>query len=123
MDVIKKAYIKIFNKNMPIYAVESKDLKDFTTTEKDFKKSKSNFPMPDKRIYTDDLLKQTSVDHVTAKMSEVSMDPQDVDYEKATDIRGKQLSSNSHSESDNSMTNDEEEPNPFVLDEADIQIR
>lgn len=123
MDVIKKAYIKIFNKNMPIYAVESKDLKDFTTTEKDFKKSKSNFPMPDKRIYTDDLLKQTSVDHVTAKMAEVSMDPQDVDYEKATDIRGKQLSSNSHSESDNSMTNDEEEPNPFVLDEADIQIR
>jgi len=38
MDVIKKAYIKIFNKNLPIYAVESKDLKDFTTTEKDFKK-------------------------------------------------------------------------------------
>jgi hypothetical protein len=57
-------------------------------------------------------------------MAEVSMDPQDVDYEKATDIRGKQFSSMSQStESDVSITQDEEDPNPFVLDEADMQIR
>ena len=34
----------------------------------------------EKRIYTDDLLKQTAVDQVTAKMAEVSIDPQDFDF-------------------------------------------
>lgn len=56
MDIIKRAYIKIFNKNLPIYGVDSKDLKDYTTTEKDFKKGSSRFPLPEKRIYTEELL-------------------------------------------------------------------
>lgn len=38
MNVIKQAYIKLFNKNLPVYGVNAKDLKDYTTTEKDMKK-------------------------------------------------------------------------------------
>lgn len=62
MEVIKRAYIKIFNKNVPIYGVNSKDLRDFTTTEKDLKKSISRFPLPEMRLNDEDLLKVTSAD-------------------------------------------------------------
>lgn len=71
MDVIKRAYIKIFNKNLAIYGVTTKDLKDFTTTEKDFKKSVSRFPLPEMRLQGEDLLKVSAVDQVSSKMSEV----------------------------------------------------
>lgn len=59
MEIIKRAYIRIFNKNMPIYGVTSKDLRDFTTTEKDLKKSISRFPLPEARLNNEDLLKTT----------------------------------------------------------------
>lgn len=75
MEIIKRAYIKIFNKNLPIYGVTSKDLKDFTTTEKDLKKSVSRFPLPEMRLTGEDLLKVTAgVDDVYAKMSTMSID-------------------------------------------------
>lgn len=45
MNVIKQAYIKLYNKNLPVYGVTTKDLKDFTTTEKDMKKQVNRFPL------------------------------------------------------------------------------
>ena len=64
MEIIKRAYLEIFNKNLPVYGVPSKDLRDFTTTEKDLKKSVSRFPLPEMRLMGEDLLKVTAVDDV-----------------------------------------------------------
>jgi hypothetical protein len=90
MDVIKRAYIKLNNKNLTIYGVESKDLRDYTTTEKDFNKGLSRFPLSHQRITTEDLLKQTPAEQVTSKMSEVSIEKED-DYDTVKELRGKQL--------------------------------
>ena len=38
VDIIKRVYITINNSNCPIFCIQAKDLKDFTTTEKDMKK-------------------------------------------------------------------------------------
>ena len=44
MTLIKKLYIVHKNQNCPIFAVTSKDLKEYTTTEKDFKKGTDRHP-------------------------------------------------------------------------------
>ncbi len=65
MNVIKQAYIKLYNKNLPVYGVITKDLKDFTTTEKDMKKQVNRFPLESQRIFTEDLLKTSQVEQLT----------------------------------------------------------
>lgn len=45
MNLIKRMYIKIHNKNLPIYSVPTKDLRDYTTTEKDLKKGVNRHPL------------------------------------------------------------------------------
>lgn len=119
MEVIKRAYIKIFNKNLPIYGVTSKDLRDFTTTEKDLKKSVSRFPLPEMRLNDEDLLKVTPAEQVTAKMSEVVLDEKE-DFATQQSRRQQQLASES---SMTSSTADEEDPNSFAMDEQDRQVR
>lgn len=57
LDAIKRAYIAIHKANCPVYGVVTKDLKDFTTTEKDMKKEISRFPPPEYRLLSEDLLK------------------------------------------------------------------
>lgn len=57
LDTIKRAYIVLKQTNCPLFGVPSKDLKDFTTTEKDMKKSVSRFPPNDFRVLSEDLLK------------------------------------------------------------------
>lgn len=65
MNVIKQAYIKLYNKNLPVYGVITKDLKDFTTTEKDMKKQVNRFPLESARIFSEDLLNTSQVEQVT----------------------------------------------------------
>ena len=60
MDVIKRAYYNLKRKNVPIFHVTSKDLKDFTTTEKDMKKQVSKFPLMDMRNTSEDLFSDDS---------------------------------------------------------------
>jgi len=55
LDVIKRLYIVKMNKNVPIYCVTAKDLKDFTTTEKDMKKGENRYPPREFRVETEDL--------------------------------------------------------------------
>ena len=88
MDVIKRAYIKLFNKNLTIYGVMSKDLRDYTTTQKDMNKQLSKMPYGnDLIIRTEDLLKVTKIDKVEAKMSEVSLS-EVMNYDEVKAIRG-----------------------------------
>jgi len=44
-DVIKMAYASLTKKNLPIYGIKNKDLREFTTTEKDLDKGISRIPL------------------------------------------------------------------------------
>ena len=50
IDVIKRCFFAIKGKNLPIFHVDKKDLRDFTTTEKDMNKHVSKFPTSDYRV-------------------------------------------------------------------------
>lgn len=56
VDLIKRIYIVMHGSNCPVFCITAKDLKDFTTTEKDMKKSISRFPTPEYRNQQEDLL-------------------------------------------------------------------
>jgi indole-3-glycerol phosphate synthase len=77
MDVIKRAYIKLLNRNCAIYGVDAKDLHDFTTTEKDMNKGQSRFPTPDYQITNEDLLKTSDAEQVQDQMSKASLKDED----------------------------------------------
>lgn len=55
IDVIKRCYYVKKQKNVPIFYITNKDLRDFTTTEKDMKKEYSRFPTPNYRTTEEDL--------------------------------------------------------------------
>ena len=55
MDVLKKVFYILKQKNLPIFYVTSKDLREFTTTEKDMNKGQSRFPTPNYRTMEEDL--------------------------------------------------------------------
>ena len=44
MDTIKRVYYHSKSENIPVYHTDAKDLKEFTTTEKDMKAKKNRFP-------------------------------------------------------------------------------
>jgi len=60
MDVIKKVYYNMKQSNCPVFHAVSKDLKDYTTTEKDMKKGSSRFPPPSLRSKEEDLFPEDS---------------------------------------------------------------
>jgi hypothetical protein len=83
VDLIKRVYISVHKDNCPVFCITAKDLKDFTTTEKDMKKSISRFPTPEYRNYQEDLLQQT----VTKVSKQVSQEEETGDYESKQNIR------------------------------------
>jgi len=44
IDILKHRYVEKFSQNIPIFGIEAKDLRDFTTTEKDMRRGTSRFP-------------------------------------------------------------------------------
>lgn len=56
LDLLKRLYLIEHKKNCPVFCVTSKDLKDFTTTEKDMKKKVNRFPTSEYRSYDEDLV-------------------------------------------------------------------
>ena len=48
------------NSNLPIFGIDKANLKDFTTTEKDFKRGQNRFLPSQFRIKTEDLLKENN---------------------------------------------------------------
>jgi len=55
IDVVKRVFFALKQKNIPIYYVTNKDCKEFTTTEKDMIKGVSRFPTPNYRSTDEDL--------------------------------------------------------------------
>ena len=55
LDVIKRCYYINKQKNVPMFYATSKDLREFTTTEKDMKKEIARFPTPNYRTNEEDL--------------------------------------------------------------------
>lgn len=53
VDILKRLFIVRHSKNLPMYGITGKDLKDFTTTEKDYKKGTSRRPLDDLLISED----------------------------------------------------------------------
>ena len=60
MDVLKRLYYLTRHKNVGIYNVTSKDLREFTTTEGDMNKGVSRFPPSNFRVTTEDLFSDAS---------------------------------------------------------------
>jgi len=56
IDLVKRLYLISEKKNCPVYHTTNKDLKDFTTTEKDMKKGLSKLPTDNFRADSEDLL-------------------------------------------------------------------
>ena len=55
IDVLKRLHLIEQKQNVPVFRTQSKDLKDFTTTERDMKKQINRFPSNDYRAYNEDL--------------------------------------------------------------------
>lgn len=53
--MLKRCYYIKKNKNVPMFYATSKDLREFTTTEKDMKKEIARFPTPNYRTHEEDL--------------------------------------------------------------------
>jgi len=53
--LLKQLFIIVHKKNCPMYGITAKDLKEFTTTEKDYKKGISKHPL-DEHLLNEDLL-------------------------------------------------------------------
>jgi hypothetical protein len=54
--LLKQLYLIEFKQNCPVYHITAKNLKDFTTTEKDFKKALSRIPTQEYRSFDEDLI-------------------------------------------------------------------
>ena len=74
MDLIKRLYLIERAANCPIYHTTTKDLKEFTTTEKDFKKKISRVPTSEYRNYDEDLFKNMKQPELVKQVSTTNDD-------------------------------------------------
>jgi len=105
VDIIKRVYITINNSNCPIFCIQAKDLKDFTTTEKDMKKSISRFPTSEYRNFAEDLLDNQTPQLKKSQTSEKETE----DYDSKQDIRKKQLTAGSTDTGDDETDTDSQD--------------
>lgn len=57
-NVIKMGFASKMKANLPIYGIKNKDLREFTTTEKDLEKGVSRIPLQLARIYEEDIVEE-----------------------------------------------------------------
>jgi hypothetical protein len=112
--------------NLPIYGIDKKDLRDFTTTENDMKRMTSRFPLPQYRMKGEDLIKPQSSDinGTTSKagaQSEIednTFEQQMDDLQKNVEIRNKQFQESKNfadkNEDDDDDDEEEEEGSQYV---------
>jgi hypothetical protein len=60
IKLIKNVYANNFNKNVPIFGISKTNLRDFTTTERDFNKGFSRHPPIIFRIWDEDIIEDQS---------------------------------------------------------------
>lgn len=58
VSLLRARYAEKMNKNLPIYDIPEKNLKGFTTTEKDKMRGVEKYPPDNFRNYSGDLLKE-----------------------------------------------------------------
>ena len=58
ITILKASYLSVCKRDLPIYGVKSKGLKDFTTSQKDVKKGICRIPLELARIREEDTLKK-----------------------------------------------------------------
>ena len=76
LDVIKRCFYIKKQKNVPMFYATSKDLREFTTTEKDMKKEISKFPTPNYRTNEEDLFDESGSAQASPSMnSSMNTDP------------------------------------------------
>ena len=101
LAVLKKVYHCKKHRNVPIFYVTSKDLRDFTTTEKDMKKGVIRFPTPNYRTTEEDLFDENANLAPTPSMVSTTSDDTELwenansgaaDLQQYQAARGKQLS-------------------------------
>lgn len=56
--MIKVGFVTKKKMNLPIYGIKQKDLREFTTTEKDLEKGVSRIPLQLARIYEEDVMEE-----------------------------------------------------------------
>ena len=56
ISVLQKLYYEVYSKNLPIYGVSTKSLKDFLTTDKDLLRGASKIPSNDFRMWELDMI-------------------------------------------------------------------
>ena len=64
MNVIKRVYYNLKKENIAIFYTDAKDLKEFTTTEKDMKSGRSRFPPSNLLSTEEDLFAGAAVSKV-----------------------------------------------------------
>jgi len=85
--------------NLPIFGIDKKDLRDFTTTEKDMKRMTSRFPPAQYRMRGEDLIRPLTMVNSggtskTAAQSEIednTFEQQMDDLQTNVEIRNKQF--------------------------------
>jgi hypothetical protein len=72
---IKIAYHFKKKKNLPIYGIKTKELREFTTTEKDLKRGISRIPLELSRLPDEDLVDNQNLATVLTEVNEESKTP------------------------------------------------
>ena len=67
--MLKRVFYVKKAKNVPFFYTSSKDLRDFTTTEKDMKKDLSRFPTPNFRTNDEDLFDSSANESMVSNAS------------------------------------------------------
>lgn len=76
--LLKQLYLIEFKQNCPVFHINSKNLKDFTTTEKDWKRDISRFPTEDYRVFDEDLITlETPLQRQESNKSTQNFEPQE----------------------------------------------
>ena len=71
-NVIKVGYVAKKKKNLPIFGIKFKDLRDYTTNESDVGKGISRIPLQLARIYEEDVMEEIEVSTPTSGPSGTS---------------------------------------------------
>lgn len=94
INVLKRVFYSIHKKNCPMFYVTTKNLNEYTTTEKDMKKMQSRMPTQNLRTHAEDLFQGDSSDSITNTENEAAENAfgsNDNDLKNQQALRGNQL--------------------------------
>jgi hypothetical protein len=109
-NVIKVGYVAKKKKNLPIFGIKFKDLRDYTTNESDVGKGISRIPLQLARLYEEDVMEEVEVSTPTSGSSGASGDQASIldNYNKVMEHRQQAITNR------NSMTASAGEKNPML---------